>query len=74
MLRLGEDLLDTSTRLRARVGVGYRVVGGPYFWSTWPDFVQECLERLRRILSDPDGVSRAVDDSAPAERRRTPGG
>jgi aminoglycoside phosphotransferase (APT) family kinase protein len=49
--------LDTSTRLRARAwALGVALSGVPYYWSTWPDFVQECLRRLRRILSDPDDV------------------
>jgi aminoglycoside phosphotransferase (APT) family kinase protein len=46
--------LDTSTRLRARAwAIGISLSGVPYYWSTWPEFVQECLRRLRRILSDP---------------------
>jgi aminoglycoside phosphotransferase (APT) family kinase protein len=49
--------LDTSTRLRARAwALGIALSGVPYYWSTWPDFVQECLRRLRCILSDPDDV------------------
>jgi aminoglycoside phosphotransferase (APT) family kinase protein len=49
--------LDTSTRVRARAwALGIALSGVPYYWSTWPDFVQECLRRLRSILSDPDDV------------------
>jgi aminoglycoside phosphotransferase (APT) family kinase protein len=49
--------LDTGTRLRARAwALGIALSGVPYYWSTWPDFVEECLRRLRRILSDPDDL------------------
>lgn len=49
--------LDRSTRLRARAwALVISLSGVPYYWFTWPGFVQECLRRLRIILSDPDGV------------------
>lgn len=49
--------LDTNTRLRARGwALAISIAGVPYYWSTWPEFVQECLRRLRLIAADGDGV------------------
>lgn len=49
--------LARSTRLRASAwAVAISVAGVPYYWSTWPGFVQECLRRLRLVLGDTDGV------------------
>lgn len=49
--------LDRSTRLRARGwALAISLSGVPYYWSTWPGFVQECLRRLRLILGDEDGI------------------
>ena len=45
--------LDESTRLRVRAwALAIALSGVPYYWSTWPGFVQECLRRLRLILDD----------------------
>ena len=47
--------LDGSTRLRARAwALAISLSGVPYYWTTWPSFVQECLRRLRLILDDVD--------------------
>jgi aminoglycoside phosphotransferase (APT) family kinase protein len=47
--------LDRSTRVRARAwALAIALSGVPYYWSTWPGFVQECLRRLRLILDEPD--------------------
>jgi aminoglycoside phosphotransferase (APT) family kinase protein len=47
--------LDRSTRARARAwALAIALSGVPYYWSTWPGFVQECLRRLRLILGEPD--------------------
>lgn len=50
-----ELALDKLTRLRARAwALAISLSGVPYYWSTWPGFVQECLRRLRLILNDTD--------------------
>ncbi len=50
-----ELALDRSTRLRARAwALGISLSGVPYYWTTWPGFVAECLRRLRLILDDLD--------------------
>jgi aminoglycoside phosphotransferase (APT) family kinase protein len=47
--------LDRRTRLRARAwALAISLSGVPYYWTTWPGFVQECLRRLRLILDDQD--------------------
>jgi aminoglycoside phosphotransferase (APT) family kinase protein len=47
--------LDTGTRLRARAwALAISLSGVPYYWSTWPGFVRECLRRLTLILDDAD--------------------
>lgn len=52
-----ELALDRSTRLRARAwALAISLSGVPYYWSTWPAFVQECLRRLRLILVDTGGA------------------
>ncbi|MCO4251124.1 aminoglycoside phosphotransferase family protein [Pseudarthrobacter raffinosi] len=49
--------LDKSTRLRARAwALAITLSGVPYYWSTWPDFAQECVRRLQLILRDTDDV------------------
>ncbi|BAS08599.1 hypothetical protein AHiyo4_20210 [Arthrobacter sp. Hiyo4] len=48
----GGSLQDLSTGL----GVGHRAVGVPYYWSTLPDFAQDCVRRLQLILRDTDDV------------------
>jgi len=49
--------LDKSTRLRARAwALAIALSGVPYYWSTWPDFAQECVRRLQLILRDTDDV------------------
>ena len=49
--------LDKRTRLRARAwALAIAVSGVPYYWSSWPDFAQECVRRLQRILRDTDDV------------------
>jgi aminoglycoside phosphotransferase (APT) family kinase protein len=48
-----ELALTRATRLRARAwALAISLSGVPYYWSTWPEFVQECLRRLRVILDD----------------------
>ncbi|GAA2153794.1 aminoglycoside phosphotransferase family protein [Nocardioides koreensis] len=48
--------LDRGTRQRARAwALAIALSGVPYYWSTWPEFVQECLRRLRLVLDDADG-------------------
>jgi aminoglycoside phosphotransferase (APT) family kinase protein len=45
--------LDESIQLRARGwALAIALSGVPYYWSTWPGFVQQCLRRLRLILDD----------------------
>lgn len=47
--------LDEDTRIRARAwALAIALSGVPYYWSTWPGFVRECLRRLRLILDDAD--------------------
>lgn len=51
--------LDEGTRLRARAwALAIALAGVPYYWSTWPGFVQECLRRLRLILDDANTAHR----------------
>jgi aminoglycoside phosphotransferase (APT) family kinase protein len=45
--------LDEVTWLRARAwAVAVGVSGVSYYWGTYPEFVDECLSRLRAILAD----------------------
>ena len=42
--------LDAGTRIRARAwALAIALSGVPYYWETWPQFVDECLARLRAI-------------------------
>ncbi|MCC9310913.1 aminoglycoside phosphotransferase family protein [Kitasatospora sp. RB6PN24] len=45
--------LDGTTWLRARAwAIAIGVSGVSYYWDTYPEFVEECLARLRAILGD----------------------
>ncbi|MCK1797295.1 aminoglycoside phosphotransferase family protein [Streptomyces sp. XM4193] len=47
--------LDDATWSRARAwAVAVAVSGVPYYWTTFPAFVAECLSRLRAILESAD--------------------
>jgi aminoglycoside phosphotransferase (APT) family kinase protein len=45
--------LDEATWQRARAwAVAVGVSGVPYYWSSYPEFVAECLARLRAVLGE----------------------
>ncbi|MDH6140727.1 MULTISPECIES: aminoglycoside phosphotransferase family protein [Kitasatospora] len=45
--------LDEATWLRARAwAIAVGVSGVSYYWGTYPEFVDECLSRLRAILEE----------------------
>lgn len=52
-----ELVIPRGTRVLARAwALAISLSGVPYYWETWPAFVQECLRRLRLILADPDDL------------------